>query len=192
MINIDRYTMQGIKFLGDPWEFVHSLIFLKYGKKINILDLGEGNYSLLFAICSELKDNIKKILSVDMLNKFNIGEKKFYEKKRIFSALSNRGYVYVEHFQGDCFAQDILKVSRTLFLDDPVDLLVLEYMNDNKYMDTVLDTYDFYLSEKTDIYIHNLYKNENSIEYFRKISKGKKHVILNSENGSGIGIIKKD
>ena len=189
MINIDKYRMQEIDFIGNEWEFVHSLVYLKYGNKINILEIGEGNYSLLFGICAELYDLIKKMLSIDVKNKYDKGEKEFYEKKRIFSALSNRGYDYVQHFQGDAMADDILKDARILFQDTPVDLFIVEYMNDDEYMDSIFDIYDQYFSEHVDIYFHNLNKSEDSIRYFNEISENKKRVIL--DGGNGIGIIKK-
>lgn len=187
-MNIDRYKMNGIEFAGDSWEFVHSLVYLKYGKKINILELGEGNYSLIFAISGELFDLIRKILSVDMKNKYSKGEKEFYEKKRIFSAISNRGYEYVEHFQGDCLADDVLRVARALFIDDPIDLFIVEYMNNDEYMDSVLNAYEFFLSDNVDIYYHNLNKSKESQAYFDKISSGKRSVLLDA--GPGVGIIK--
>jgi len=187
-INIDKYRLQDIEFHGNKWEFIYSLMYLKYQNKINILEIGNGNYSLLFGITSELKDRTKKILSIDVLNKFKQGEKEFYEKKRIFSALSERNDGFVEHFQGDAFANDILKVARKLFLEDEIGLFVIEYMVNDEYMDSIFDTYDFYFSENIDIYYHNLKKSEHSIKYFEKISNGKKKVIL--DNGNGTGIIK--
>lgn len=187
-MNIDKYRMQGIEFHGDEWEFIHSLVYLKYGRKINVLEMGEGNYSLLFAICQEHADYIKKILSVDALNKYEKGETEFYEKKRIFSSLANRNFKYVEHFQGDCFADDILKVAHILFTDDLVDLFVVEYMNDDQYMDQLFDTYELYFSDSVDIYYHNLNKSQKSIQYFEKISDRKKSVVMDA--GPGTGIIK--
>jgi hypothetical protein len=188
MINIDKYRMNGIEFSGDAWEFINSLVYLKYGKKINILELGEGNYSLLFAICREHFDSIKKILSVDVKNKYKKGEKNFYEKKRIFSALDNRNYEYVEHFQGDCFSNDILSLTHSLFSNDSIHLFIIEYMIDDDYMNKILDVYSSYFDDNVDIYYHNLHKNKQSELYFEKIAKNKKQVIL--DNGNGIGIIK--
>jgi len=188
MINIDKYRMNDIKFDGNEWEFIYSLVFLKYGRKINILEIGEGNYSLLYAICNEHFENLKNILSIDVKNSYDKGETKFYEKKRIFSALADRKYEYVEHFQGDCFANDILHVARFLFIEDPIDMFVIEYVNDDNYMDKIFDTYDFYFGEKIDIYYHNLNKSEKSLLYFKKISEKKRSVIL--DYGAGVGIIK--
>jgi len=187
-MDIDRYRLNEIEFRGNEWEFIHSLVYLKYGRRINILELGEGNYSLLFAICNEFISGIKKILSVDVKNTFKAGDTNFYEKKRIFSALANRGYDYVEHFQGDCFNEDVLYCSRTLFTEDPVDLFVIEYMNDDEYMDRIFDTYDFYFGENADIYYHNLNKSAESASYFEKISHDKKSALLDA--GIGVGIIK--
>jgi phosphoribosylpyrophosphate synthetase len=65
-------------------------------------------------------------------------------------------------------------------------------MNNDEYMDAIFDSYDFYLSEKVDIYFHNLYKSANSCNYFNKIAKNKKNVVICSGDSGGIGIIKND
>ena len=189
-MNVDKYRMNGIDFVGDGWEFVYSLVYLKYNKRINILQLGDGNYSLLYALCNEYSDRIKKILSVDAKNLYEQGHPIFYQKKRLFSALANRNYEYVQHFQGDCFAEDIVATARSIFTDNPIDMLVIEYMKNDEYMNKIFDTYEFYFSQNVDIYYHDLYKSEESLKYFLNLSKDKKSAILNAGVGIGVGIVK--
>ncbi|MFW5890702.1 MAG: hypothetical protein ACOCUI_00620 [bacterium] len=189
-MNIDKYRMQEIPFRGDPWEFICSLVFLKYNKKINIVEFGEGNYSLVYGICTELEHKIKKIFSIDDKNKFDKGETDFYNKKRIYMTLDNRGYEYVEHIQCSCNDEIVSKLIKKLFLDDAIDLLIIEYMKNDEYMDEIFNLLNIYLKEDVDIYVHNIYKSKDSYNYFINFFKDKKHVTLN--NGYGTCIIKKD
>jgi len=185
-MSLNEYKMQDVEFVGDEWELICSSVFLKYSKKVNILELGYGNYSLLYAVCSIFCDNINMILSVDAKNKFDKNNKEFYEKKKIFHSLANRKFKFVEHFQGDFFDGEILKLYIKLFSDNRVNLFITEYMNSDEYMNEIFNSYSFYFADNVDIYYHNLNKNENSRKYFEKISSGKKSIMLNNTLGTGI------
>jgi len=189
-MNIEKFKMTDVEFKNDEWEFIFSLVFIRYGNKINILEIGEGNYPLLYAICNEHSENIKNILSIDVKNTFKNGDKIFYEKKRIFSALANRGYNYVEHFQGNCLSADIEKTAELIFSESKVNVFVIEYIKDDSFMDSIFNNYSKFFDEKTDIYYHNVHKSLQSLKYFEKMSDKKRNVILRSEKGTGIGIIK--
>ena len=190
-MNLSKYKLQDLEPNFDSWEFIHSLVFLReIEKPINILDIGEGNYTLLYALATEFEKKINSIYSIDVKNNFSIKDRDFYNKKIVYNAIHDRKCEKVFHEQKDCFNDAIIKDSNILFSSFPINFLMIEYLQDDTYMNKIFTSYRHLFDKKIQIYFHNLNKNENSKNYFEKLSiSGKKIMLSNNSCKKGIGLI---
>jgi hypothetical protein len=186
-MGIGSYQLDGVDSNLDEWEFLSSLIYIRPTKNLNVLEIGEGNCGLIFAVCSELKRHLKMLYSVDVLNRTEIGESHFYQKKKTFTTLYNRGCDEIDAVEVDPLDEKEISTVKDFYGENKINILIINFLNSNQYMDDIFDAYNDLLNSETKVYFHELKKNEHSEKYFDKISQNKKNVKL--FNSSGVGII---
>lgn len=187
-MNIEQYRLREIDFDGDDWEFIHSLIHVRREPPINILSIGSGNYSLEYALATEFDSKLSSFFSIDLVNQYNKEDKEFYQKKTVYSTIIGRGCQNTVAIQNDCFDQGVMDEIKRNLGNSKINLLVLEFERSKDYIIKIIKEFSTIFDYKYDIYFHNITKSEESVECFREISAGKKHVVF--QNTSGIGVIK--
>lgn len=187
-MKIEQYRLHEIEFEADEWEFIRSLLYIRYNTPVHILSVGGGNFSLEYAIATELERHLRSLFSIDVFNSYNKGDREFYNKRIVYSTLIGRGCEKTVAIQNDFFDQGVLEEIESNLSGERITLVLLEFVKSYDYITKVLKSIDHLLAEKYDIYFHNVGKNAESQSCFAKLSEGRRHIFL--KNSKGIGVIK--
>jgi hypothetical protein len=187
-VSINSYRLQEFPFDKDEWEFLHSLPFLKPKGKVNLLDVGEGDVSLLYAVATVLQSKMQRCYSLDPVNKTGTGEMSFYQKRSVISVIQNRGCHNSIAIEDDLEKPEVVKdVEEWLGEEEKINLLIFEFVKDENYCDSFFQMYNHLFADDMMIYYHGLKKNEFSEKFFDNLANQRKYVKL--VNNQGIGII---
>jgi len=185
-MNIDKYRLNRIEFDSDEWEFFHSLIHVRYDHPVNILSIGGGNYSLEYALATELENKIKTFFSIDLRNSHGKGDSEFFEKRTVYSTIIGRGCGNTVAIQNDCFDLGVKEEIVANLKDEEINLVILEFERSIDYIKKALDYFGDLFSSKYDIYMHHISKSEEGFECFEDLSSGNTSVLFRRTCGTGI------
>jgi hypothetical protein len=174
-------------FEGDEWEFLHSLNFTKFNKKINVLEVGCGNISLLYALATAFETKMKNLYSLDVAKSSQDNNAVYQQKRSVISVIQNRGCVGATAVEEELDNPELIKdIEQWLGEDEKIDLLIFEFIKDEKTSNELFQKFNHLFDENMVIYYHNLKKAENSEKLFNNLAKHRKSVKLVYDQGVGI------
>jgi len=186
-VNTEAYRLMDYPLEINEWEFIQSLMFLKFPEKINVMEVGEGNISLLYGICTALEKKLKSCYSIDVKKRKEEDPQLRMQKKSVISVVQNRGcpksVAVEESLSNSCLLDDVLK---NMGKDEKIDLLIIEPLENTKDSSEFFQKYNHLFNENMVIYYHNLKKYETSEKLFDNLAKYRKSVKIVQEQGIGI------
>jgi len=188
-MNVGTYKLSDVPSHFDEWEFIHAEILIRPTKKINILDIGSGKMGMTYAVCAAMRDQLNSIYSIDFKNEVekDVENPLFYCKKKVFTTLHNGGCSNINTSEVRRMSSD----ERERLVDflkkvGEIDIVMLEFINSEKFMDDTLSYIGDIISGATILHYDYL-ESDGSEDYFNSISKDKKTAKFS--NTKGIGLI---
>jgi hypothetical protein len=187
-MKINQYKIHQIPFDADEWEFLHSLIYIRYNKPINVLSIGSGSYSLEYAVATELESNLQSFSSIDVVNNYGLEDSAYYNKRTVYSTIIGRGCENCVAVQNDCLDDGVKDEIENNLKGNKINLLLLEFVKSSGYIDMVMENFKDLFDSQYDVYMHNIDSSEDSRNYFNKMSNDNTSVLI--KKTKGIGVIK--
>lgn len=187
-MNTEKYKLDAIEFDQDEWIFFQTIHYIrsKHRDNYRIFEVGSGRAGLIYGLSVEFKRFLKKVISIDVENQVSPPDKLFYEKKTAFTTIYNNGCELVDSFEADATLPNVVNSVLEFFDSNKISLFIVEYLKDDKYMDSLFDLYANLFDENTVIVYKYIYKSKESLNYFDKISADRKSIKFKNNLSSGI------
>lgn len=185
-MNVDSYKLLDYPFDSDEWEFIHSLMFLKPKEKLNILEIGSGNISLLYALATNFESKMNKLYSIDFNNVSEKTSKLFQHKRTAISVIQNRGCYNTIAIEDDFCKKEVMDDVEIWLGKDKINFLIFEFIKNEELSNLFFQKFNHLFHENMTIYYNGINKNDFSEIFFNNLAKNRKSVKLTNNHGIGI------
>lgn len=183
--------MEEFDFQFNDWELSEVHKFFKFNSNIKIFEISNGDPSITFALSLVLKKYLKGVLSIDPINKTEIGSEVFKRKKIAFSTIYADGCIKTESIETESLGLNIVddlffnKVTKYFNNEEKPSISVLNFCKNKFYTMQILKKYNSFI-ENGYIIFNNLYENKDWEEIFLRYAKDKKFIIIKEDKGLGL------